>query len=157
MSTRMCPPTLTLNLLPPPPPPPSHPPLPRYPPPRTSRDRRTPYGPDRHRRLPPPPPPPALPTRPHSISPPPTPHQSINGKYDKNGVGINVRDLLGVVVLEEGVAVWEVKVRYRLLAQKLRPCKHDTEVVGMKAEEAVEFLNFSTMCRSTLVNLFRFT
>ena len=49
-----------------------------------------------------------------------------------------MRDLLGVMGLEEGVTVQEVKVRYRLLARKLHPEKHDTEVTGMTAAEAVE-------------------
>ena len=36
--------------------------------------------------------------------------------------------------------VQEVNVRYQLLAQRLHPNKHDTEVTGMTPEEAVELL-----------------
>ena len=87
------PPYSNTELSPSPPRPPSRPPPPRSPPPRTSRDRRTPYVPDRHSRPPPPPPPPTPPTWPHLRSPPPTTHRIINRKYDENGVGINVRDI----------------------------------------------------------------
>ena len=40
--------------------------------------------------------------------------------------------------LEEGVTVWEVKVRYRFLERKLHPDKHNTRVTGMTAAETVE-------------------
>ena len=49
-----------------------------------------------------------------------------------------MRDLLGVMGLEEGVTVWEVKTSYRFLAQQLHPNKHDTEVTEMKVSEAEE-------------------
>ena len=49
-----------------------------------------------------------------------------------------MRDSLGVLGLEMGVTVREVNLRYRLLAQRLHPDKHDTEVTGMTSEEAVE-------------------
>ena len=45
---------------------------------------------------------------------------------------------LGVLGLEMGVTVREVNVRYRFLAQRLHPDKHNTEVTGMTSEEAEE-------------------
>ena len=53
-------------------------------------------------------------------------------------MGINLRDLLGVMKLEEGLTVQGVKVIYRFLARKLNPDKHDTEVKKMTSEEVVE-------------------
>ena len=119
-------------------PPPSRPPPPQSPSTFTLRDRCTPYGPDRHSQPPPPPPPSTPPTRHHLRSPPPTPHQSRNGKYDKNGEGINVRGSLGIMGLEEGVTVWEVTMRYRLLSRKIHPNRNGTEVMVMMAAEAVQ-------------------
>ena len=49
-----------------------------------------------------------------------------------------MRDSLGVMGLETGVTVWEVKVRYQFLARQLHPDKHDPAVTGMTSEEAVE-------------------
>ena len=49
-----------------------------------------------------------------------------------------MQDSLVVLVLEMGVTVREVNVRYRFLSWRLHPAKHDTEVTGMKSEEAVE-------------------
>ena len=49
-----------------------------------------------------------------------------------------MRDSLGVLVLEMGVTVQEVNVRYRFLARILHPDKHNTEVTGMTSEEAAE-------------------
>ena len=49
-----------------------------------------------------------------------------------------MRDLLGVMVLEAGVTVREVKARYRLLARQLHLDKNDPEVMGITSEEAVE-------------------
>ena len=40
--------------------------------------------------------------------------------------------------MEMGVTVREVNVRYQFLARTLHPDKHDTEVIGMTSEEAVE-------------------
>ena len=49
-----------------------------------------------------------------------------------------MRDLLGVLGLEMGVTVREVNVQYRFLERRLHPDKHDTEVMRMTSEEAVE-------------------
>ena len=49
-----------------------------------------------------------------------------------------MQNSLGVLGLEIGVTVPEVNVRYRFLARRLHPDKHDTEVTGMTSEEAVE-------------------
>ena len=49
-----------------------------------------------------------------------------------------MQDSLGVLLLEMGVTVREVNVKYRFLARRLHPDKHDTEVTGMTSEEAVE-------------------
>ena len=40
--------------------------------------------------------------------------------------------------LDFGVTVREVNIRYRYLARKLHPDKHDPEISGMTSEEAVE-------------------
>ena len=50
----------------------------------------------------------------------------------------NMVDSLGVLGLEMGSTVREVYVQYRFLAQILHPNKHDTDVTGMKSEEAVD-------------------
>ena len=47
-------------------------------------------------------------------------------------------DSLDVLGLEMEVTVREVNMRYRFLARRLHPNKHDTEVTGMTSEEAVE-------------------
>ena len=47
-------------------------------------------------------------------------------------------DSLGVMGLETGVTVREVKVRYIFLARQLHPDKHDQKETGMTSEEAVE-------------------
>ena len=52
-----------------------------------------------------------------------------------------MQDSLGVLGLEMGVTVREVNVRYRFLARRLHPDRHDTEVTGMTSEEAVETFN----------------
>ena len=49
-----------------------------------------------------------------------------------------MQDSLGVLGLEMGVTVREVNVRYRFLARRLHPEKHNTEVTGMTSEEAEE-------------------
>ena len=48
-----------------------------------------------------------------------------------------MRDSIGVLGLEMVITVREVNVRYRFLARRLHPDKHDTEVTGIKPEEAV--------------------
>ena len=40
--------------------------------------------------------------------------------------------------LEPGATVREVNVRYRFLARRFHPDKHDPEVTGMTSEESVE-------------------
>ena len=45
---------------------------------------------------------------------------------------------LGVMGLEPGSTIREVKVRYRFLARRLHPAKHDPEVTEMTSEEAME-------------------
>ena len=90
-----------------------------------------------HSPHPPPPPSPPVQSPPRNYFPPsPPPHSSSN--YNERGVGINIQDSLGVLGLEMGVTVREVNVRYRFLARRLHPNKHDTEVTGMTSEEAVE-------------------
>ena len=49
-----------------------------------------------------------------------------------------MRDSLGVMGLEAGVTVREVKLRYQLLARQIYPDKHDSEVTGITSEEYVE-------------------
>ena len=49
-----------------------------------------------------------------------------------------MQDSLGVLGLEMGFTVRKVNVRYRFLALRLHPDKHDIEVTGMMSEEAVE-------------------
>ena len=49
-----------------------------------------------------------------------------------------MRDSLGVMGLEAGVTVREVKLRYQLLARQIYPDKHDSEVTGITSEESVE-------------------
>ena len=53
-------------------------------------------------------------------------------------LGSQVTDLLRVLELEPGVTRREVNVRYRFLACRLHPDKHDPEVTVMTSEEAVE-------------------
>ena len=66
-----------------------------------------------------------------------------------------MRDSLGVMGLEYGVTVQEVKVRYRLLSRQLHPDKHDTEVTGMTAAEAVELLKFVNNAQEHLSEIIR--
>ena len=40
------------------------------------------------------------------------------------------------------VTVREVKIRYRTLARRLHPDKHDPNVTGLTSEEAVEYSNW---------------
>ena len=47
-------------------------------------------------------------------------------------------DSLRVLGLEPGVTGREIHVRYRFLARRLHPDKHDPEITGMMSEEAVE-------------------
>ena len=49
-----------------------------------------------------------------------------------------MRDFLGVMILEHGATIQEVKVRYQFLACRLHPDKHDPEVMVMTLEEAME-------------------
>ena len=46
-------------------------------------------------------------------------------------------DSLGVLGLDMRVTVCEVNVRYRFLARRLHPEKHETEATGMTSEEAL--------------------
>ena len=69
---------------------------------------------------------------PHSLP------RNINRSYDERGVGINIRDSLGVMELEAGVTAWEVQVRYRFLALQLHPDKHGTEETRITSEEVEE-------------------
>ena len=55
-----------------------------------------------------------------------------------NSFGSQLNDSLQVLYLESGVTRREVNVRYRFLARRLHPNKHDPEVTGMTSEEAVE-------------------
>ena len=66
-----------------------------------------------------------------------------------------MRYLLEVMGLEEGVTVWEVKVRYRFLARQLHPDKHDTEVTGMTAAEAVELFTLVKNVQEHLSEIIR--
>ena len=57
--------------------------------------------------------------------------------------------------LEEGVTVWEVKVRYRFLEQQLHPEKHDSEVTGVMAVEAVELFKLVNNAQEHLSEIIR--
>ena len=45
--------------------------------------------------------------------------------------------------LEPGSTIQEVKVRYRFLARRLHPDKHDPEVTVMTSEEAMELFKLA--------------
>ena len=97
-----------------------------------SRDYCNSGGTEENSRSPPSPPPPMTPPNrsrsnnfPHSLP------RNRNINYDERGVGINIRDSLGVMELEAGVTAREVQVRYRFLARQLHPEKHETEETGM--------------------------
>ena len=79
-----------------------------------------------------------LPNRSRSNNFPASLPRNRNRNYDERGVGINIRDSLGVMELEAGVTAWEVQVRYRFLARQLHPNKYNTEELGMTSEEAEE-------------------
>ena len=78
-----------------------------------------------------------------------------NRNYNEGGVGINIRDSLGVMGLEAGVTAREVKVRYRFLARQLHPDKHDTEETGMTSEEAVELFKLVNNAQEHLREIIR--
>ena len=59
------------------------------------------------------------------------------GNY-ANSLGSQLTDSLRVLDLEPGVTRRAVNIRYRFLACRLHPNKHDPEVTGMTSEEAVE-------------------
>ena len=66
-----------------------------------------------------------------------------------------MRDSLGVMGLEEGVTVSEVKVRYRFLARQLHSEKHDTEVTGMTEAEAVDLFKLVNNVQEHLSEIVR--
>ena len=70
-------------------------------------------------------------------SQPPSPHRGTK-KFDEIGIGYNLYDSLGVFGLEMGATVREAKIRYRTLARRLHPYKHDPNVTGLTSEESVE-------------------
>ena len=66
-----------------------------------------------------------------------------------------MRNLLGVMGLEDGVTVREVKARYILLERKLHPDKHDTEVKGMTSSEAAELFKIVNNAQEHLSEIIR--
>ena len=66
-----------------------------------------------------------------------------------------MRDSLGVMGLEEGVMVREVKARCRFLAQQLHSDKHDIEVTGMTEAEAVELFKLINNAHDHLSEIIR--
>ena len=66
-----------------------------------------------------------------------------------------MRDSIGVMGFENGVKVWEVKARYRFLAQKLYPDKQDTEVTVMTAAESVELFKLVNTAQDHLGEIIR--
>ena len=76
-----------------------------------------------------------VPTNPSSQSP--SPHRGTED-FDEIGIGYNIYDSLGVLRIEMNATVREVKIRYRTLARRLHPDKHDPNVTGLTSEEAVE-------------------
>ena len=66
-----------------------------------------------------------------------------------------MRDSLGVMGLEDGVTVREVKVKYIFLARELHPDKHDKEVTEMTAAEAVELFTLVNNAQEHLSEIIR--
>ena len=58
--------------------------------------------------------------------------------FDESGIGQNLYDSLGVLGLEVGATVREVKIWYLTLASKLHPDKHNPNFTGLTSEEAVQ-------------------
>ena len=86
-----------------------------------------------------PPPPPSSPVRsPPKNYVPPSPSPIINSNHNDRGSVINIGYSLGVLGIDMGVTVSKVNVRYRFLARRVHPDKHNTEATGMTPEEAVE-------------------
>ena len=83
------------------------------------------------------------------------PHQGTENFY-KSGIRYNLYDSLGVLGLEIGAKVREVKIRYRTLARIPHPNKHNPNVTGLTSEEAVELFklvnNAQQFLCTTLIN-----
>ena len=84
--------------------------------------------------------PPSPETPPYHTPPrsqPPSPHRGTEN-FDKSGIGYNLYYSFGVLGIEMVATVREVKNRYRKLARRLHPDKHDPNDTGVTSEEAVK-------------------
>ena len=74
--------------------------------------------------------------------------------FNESGIGNNLHDSLEFLGIEVGATVWKVKIRYRTLARRLNPDKHDPNITGLTSEEEVELFKLVNNVQQFLCTTF---